>query len=226
MNPDSENKMDRTIIYYTSNRENPEFEAKIRNNILKLKGSLPIISVSQKPIDFGINICVGDVGLSYLNEFRQIYLGACEAKTPYLIFAESDFLYPPEYFSFIPAEKNQCYRYDNNYIVYDTPKHNYFYKKRETEGAQIVDRELYINKCEQFFAGMPKWFSEGKGGRMPIKRREPVAYIKKIFINGVNPCITFKTGKGVSWRAHIERGKEKKRLPYWGKIDDVKRQYL
>ena len=64
--------MDKTIIYYTSNQEGSLFEEKIRENILKHKGNLPIISVSQKPMGFGKNICVGDVGHSYLNEFRQI----------------------------------------------------------------------------------------------------------------------------------------------------------
>lgn len=216
---------DRTVIYYTSNRENPEFEKKIQENILKLKGTLPLISVSQKPINFGDNICVGDVGQSYLNEFRQIYLGAKRAKTKYIIFAESDFLYPPEYFSFIP-KNSKCYRYSLNYVVYNDPNLNYFYRKKETEGAQIVERKYYIKKCEEFFVGMPKWFRDGKGGKMPIKRREPLAYVEKEFFEGVNPCVTFKTGAGVSWRAHLMRGEEKTTLPYWGSIEKIKKDFL
>ena len=63
--------MGKTIIYYTANREKESFENKVRENILKVKGDLPVISVSQKPIDFGKNICVGDIGQNYLNAFRQ-----------------------------------------------------------------------------------------------------------------------------------------------------------
>ena len=44
----------RTIIYYTSNREDPSFEEKIRANILKEKGDILVISVSQKPINFDL----------------------------------------------------------------------------------------------------------------------------------------------------------------------------
>jgi hypothetical protein len=44
-----------TILYYTSNREDESFEKKIQENILK-QTDLPIISVSQKPINFGKNI--------------------------------------------------------------------------------------------------------------------------------------------------------------------------
>ena len=46
------------IIYYTSSREDPKFEKMVQDNILSVT-DLPIISVSQKPIDFGKNICVG-----------------------------------------------------------------------------------------------------------------------------------------------------------------------
>ena len=82
----------KTILYYTSNRENEEFEEKIRQNILENCGDLPIISISQKPIDFGKNICVGDVGHSYLNEWRQILIGAKKARTKHVILCEADFL--------------------------------------------------------------------------------------------------------------------------------------
>ena len=57
--------MNKTIIYYTSNREDERFESRVRANLLKVCGNLPIISVSQKPIyGFGFNIPVGDVGVS------------------------------------------------------------------------------------------------------------------------------------------------------------------
>jgi len=56
-----------TIIYYTANREDERFEQVIRENILRVSEGLPIISVSQKPIDFGQNICVGNVGVSNQN---------------------------------------------------------------------------------------------------------------------------------------------------------------
>lgn len=217
---------DKTIIYYTSNSEDPAFEQKIMDNLTSHAGNIPIISVSQKPIDLGKNICVGDVGLSYLNQFRQMYLGAREAKTPYLIAAESDFLYPPEYFSFVPTERNKCYRYNNVYVVYNTAEHKFFYKKRESEGAQIVDRELFIKKCEEFFIGMPQWFRDGKGGEMPIRRREPLYQVPKIFFGGEDPCLTFKTGNGVSWAAHLVRGSETPSVPYWGSLDEIKKQYL
>ena len=56
-----------TIVYYTSNRENPDFENRITFRLLKTakKLNMPLINVTQKPMPgFGKNICVGDVGVS------------------------------------------------------------------------------------------------------------------------------------------------------------------
>ncbi|KKT37762.1 MAG: hypothetical protein UW26_C0025G0001, partial [Candidatus Collierbacteria bacterium GW2011_GWF1_44_12] len=61
-----------TVLYYTSNREDEKFETRIRKNLLKNCGDLPIVSVSQKPIDLGRNICVGVHENSYTSEFMQI----------------------------------------------------------------------------------------------------------------------------------------------------------
>ncbi|MCK9371413.1 hypothetical protein M0R04_15975 [Candidatus Dojkabacteria bacterium] len=55
--------MSATIVYCSSNMEKEEFEGKIKENLVKVCGDLPIISVTQKPINLGTNICVGeDIG--------------------------------------------------------------------------------------------------------------------------------------------------------------------
>src|SRR3990167_3882864 len=147
---------DKTILYYTSNRENPEFEAKVRADIFKRKGDLPIVSVSQKPIDFGKNICVGDVGNSYINMFRQILIGAREATTPYLVMTEADTLYPENYFSFEPAGENS-YRYNNVWIVFKEKLYSYR-RKTHFPGAQIIKREYTIKLTEDYLDGGPQWY--------------------------------------------------------------------
>ena len=112
-------RKDLTVIYYTSNREKPEFENIIRQKILKTIGNTPLISVSHKPIKFGQNICVGDVGLSDYNIYRQMQLGCLEAKTKYVCTAEADCLYPPTgYFDFKPPENWTAGHYTNLYILW------------------------------------------------------------------------------------------------------------
>lgn len=210
-----------SIIYYTSNHENEEFEKKIQANILKNCGDLPIISVSQKPIDFGTNICVGEVGHSYLNEFRQILIGAKAAITEYITFCEADFLYPPEYFSFEPDGGN-IYRYDNVWIVFINHPERY-YRKEYSIGAQICKREFIIKELEQYLEDQPEWFD----GKFRINKQDyNGAYFN--YFSGKNPCISFKTGEGMTPRTHVmnSRGSRARTLPYWGESIRLHNYYL
>jgi len=217
----------KTILYYTSNRENEEFEEKIRQNILENCGDLPIISISQKPIDFGKNICVGDVGHSYLNEWRQILIGAKKARTKHVILCEADFLYPKEYFEFEPGDE-KIYRYNNVWIVFKNRILSYR-RKIFSEGAQICDRKYLIKMLEEHLKDQPEWV-DGKfypldknGHRKLGLRKMPFSYF-----TGKIPCISFKTGDGVNKLTAVMRGREyrKLRLPHWGHVNDLRAKYL
>lgn len=218
---------DVTIIYYTSNREDPKFERKVQESLLKNSGGLPIISVSQKPISLGTNICVGDVGHSYLNEWRQILMGVKEVKTSYVVFAEADFLYPKEYFLFKPKGAD-VYRYDNIWIIFAW-KYNYYFRKAYSEGAQICKREYVVKILEEHLLGQPEWFD----GRLVIRnkrgrrKKNPFNGLFESFDTGI-PCISFKTGNGMRWMTDIMHSRENiaRKLPYWGHIEDLKKEYL
>lgn len=199
----------KTILYYTSNQENPEFEKKIRGVILENCDGLPIISVSQEPIDFGKNICVGEVGHSYINEFRQILIGAKEAKTEYLIFAEADFLYPKEYFEFNPSGGN-VYRYDNVWLIFrNSPL---CYRKSYSNGASICKREFVIKNLEEYLEKQPMWVDW-----------DPFEYF-----GGETACVSFKTGNGMTKGATFMYGEDNQRhsLPNWGSIKELKKKFL
>ena len=131
-----------TIIYYTSNREDEKFEKNIRDRILASSGGLPIVSVSQKPIDFGHNVCIGDVGACNHNLFRQIQVACLTAKTPYVLSCEADCLYPDDYFKYVPNDVNKCYKFTPLYILNEWGKYEYsgFYRKDVAPFAQICGR--------------------------------------------------------------------------------------
>ena len=109
---------DITILYYTSNRIPKHFAESVRAQLLsaslvpdgssvsiredgKLNGGfcIPIVSVSQKPLDFGKNICVGEIGVTTLNLYRQVLIAAKAAETPYVALCEDDCLYLPSHFT-------------------------------------------------------------------------------------------------------------------------------
>jgi hypothetical protein len=214
----------KTILYYSSSREDAGFEEKIRNNIQEQCGDIPIISVTQKPVDFGKNICVGDVGLSYLNEWRQILLGAKEVKTEYIICAESDFLYPAEYFNFEPDGKD-VYRYDNVYIVYKYKLRSY-HRKGYSHGAQIVKRDFIIERYEKGLAGLPDWFDGRKVPWISHRQKRYICNYPFEYFHGDVPCVSFKTGDGINFNTGVMPDSLRRSLPYWGDVYKLREKYL
>jgi len=204
-----------TVIYYTSNRECEEFEKRVRDNILEVCGGLPIISVSQKPIDFGQNIVVGDVGSSGFNMFRQVMIACQEATTRFVVSAESDCLYPPDYFQFIPPRDDRCYRNSNLYVM---PQHRtFFWRKGEgATHAQVINREFYLNRLVQLFKGAPQWSVEEKNFPKERLRKDDVFGSSKIeYYETINPVVQIKTSQSMRHYTNSDRI-DRHELPYWG----------
>lgn len=215
----------KTILYYSSCHESPEFERKIRENIERNNPGLPIVSVSQKPIDFGISMTVGDVGLSYVNQWRQMLYGAKLAQSEWLVLAESDFLYPREYFEFEPDGKYDSYRYDNVWILFRNK--DTFRRKKHSEGAHVVRREWLIEFLEKNLEGLPKWHDGKEVPYVSSDQRKAFHCMKYELFHGEIPCVSFKTGNGVrdftnTMRGDINRAYE---LPHWGSANELKREY-
>jgi hypothetical protein len=213
-----------TVIYYTSNREDPRFEGKIRENLLKVIGDLPVISVSQKPISFGHNYCVGDHGTSGFNMFRQVQVALEMATTPFVISAEADCLYPPDYFTTIPGVEDVCYRDQNLYVM--GYKRDFFYAKQGATHAQIIHREFYLNRLNELFAGAPDWSTAEKN--FPLERHKRIDIFHPgeiVYYKTVNPVVQFKTGH--SMRRHTSSSNQEiYDLPYWGNGKDLRKEYL
>lgn len=211
--------VDTTIIYYTANRENPLFERKIQENILKVCGNLPIISVSQKPINLGKNICVGEHEACYSNSFHQLLIGLKEAKTDFCIACESDCLYPPDYFSFTPPTCNNVYRYTNIWVHFDG--RGKFWNKRYVEAAQMCGRKYWINSIEKVLNGHTGW--------EPIPGPLPLIFTTgdKYFWTGDNPVLYFKTRKGIGFKTgYVRTTSPVTSLPYWGEAGFIINNYL
>jgi len=216
-------RADLTVIYYTSNKERPDFEERVKENLLKVCGNLPIISVSQKPIDLGKNICIGDVGVSGFNMFRQVQIACEAATTPYVISAEADCLYPPDYFEFIPPRLDMPYRDSNLYVMPDARDY-FFYKKEGATHAQIVGREFYLKTLAELFEGAPKWSPEEKN--FPKERCHKADVFDKIaYWKSANPVFQIKTHKGMRYYTHSDRTPISL-LPYWGLGTKCRAYYL
>lgn len=201
----------KSILYYTGNAKSPEFEARVRETLVENSQGLPIVSVSHTPIPLGKNICVGNVGHSYLNVHRQMLIGAREVETEYLFFAEDDFLYPKEYFSFDPTA--DFYRYNNAWMVLWRGR---YYKMHPTIG--VIKRDVLIRELEIYLDGEPMWADNGYAVNKPEYNAYPYE-----FFDGL-PVISFKTTGNLS-RSGTCAGPAVSDLPIWGNVNRLRRKY-
>jgi len=224
---------DITVVYYTSNFANPPFTEAVRARLLESIGDTPLISVSQKPMDFGHNICVGDIGRSQVNIYKQVNIGIKAAKTKYVALCEDDCLYPPSHFTcFRPKDDEFAYNM-NRWGVYTWTKPPIFSNKNRISLSQcIANREFMIECSDERFAKFPDeskiplhHFAEfGKYEKwMDIKIR------KKVEFNSPDPTIIFShpdaigySGLGVRKRHGDLKANE---FPMWGTAEEVLKKY-
>jgi len=209
-----------TILFYTSNREKESFEKKIKDKLLAVCGDIPIVSVSQKPIDLGKNICVGEVGACDHNLFRQIQIGCQAITTPYVISCEADCLYTPDYFQFIPNNDNY-YRFIPLYILEAWGKDDYggFFLKTTAPFAQITKREYWLSELEREFKNRPQWLPNGDKYHLSLFLNKDW---KEITLK--NPIISLKTGDGMRKHTQVSLTDMVNELPYFGKAEDLRKE--
>lgn len=210
-------------IYASSNMEDPKFEERIRENILK-NCQLPIISVTQKPIDLGTNICVGDkIGVTGFNFFRQVLIGMQNSDADYVVSAEADTVYGPDYFRFVPPTLDVPYRNSNLYVMGD--HRNYWYYKPEgATHSQAVGRKFYMETLEKLFEGAPKWSATEKN--FPKERNGKDDIFDKIehFTTEI-PVFQIKTHRSMRYFTRSER-EPIHELPHWGEGKNVREYYM
>ncbi|HDZ13370.1 hypothetical protein LCGC14_0643800 [marine sediment metagenome] len=141
-----------TIIYYSDGSVEKSIGKLVKKYILK--SGKPIISVTQQPLDFGTNICVGDIGRSYKSIQSQVLVGALCAKTKYIALAEHDTLYPEGYFDWIPP-KDDVFYYNKNrvfIVAKKGPQYGMYilYEDAHPNADQLIcNRKLFIDATIQ-----------------------------------------------------------------------------
>ena len=103
-----------TVIYLTDNSLSPEIMLRCQELLLDASRGIPIVSVSQEPLEFGENVCVGKIGRSWLNLYKQLRAGLLRSRTQYVAIAEHDCVYSEEHFSFRPPVTSDSFYYNDN----------------------------------------------------------------------------------------------------------------
>ena len=109
--------MSNTILYLTDNTLDPEIASACRVVLKREARDIPIVSVSQKPIDLGKNICVGEIGRNWISLYKQILAGLEAIETEFVVIAEHDCMYSHEHLSWTPPKDDRFYYNHNHWLV-------------------------------------------------------------------------------------------------------------
>ncbi len=199
--------MKKTIVYYTDSR----LEAALFNKVIEIMraaaGDIPIISVSQKPMPLGTNICVGHQQRTYLNLYRQVKLGLEKVPDDHIVYlVEHDVFYHPSHFEFEPPQKDAIYFNLNRFYWQRNAK--FFLQsigKRALSQCVSYKPVLYEHIVEQVQLREQTIAATGKG---------PFANFKSD-----NPNVDIRHGGNFSKFGIFDKSAVSPRIleiPYWG----------
>lgn len=166
---------DKTILYLTDNSLEPFLAEKCRELLLVAADGLPIVSVSQEPLDFGRNVCVGNIGRSGLSIDTQLYAGLEVIGTKWVAMAEHDCIYSSEHFAWTPPDEEYFYYNDHNFLMqWKNPRYPdwdgmFSYKRlRRVQSQLICSTELLRKATKKKLAILsdPSWMARHAKGRI------------------------------------------------------------
>jgi hypothetical protein len=223
---------DLTLLYYTSGLAEDYFLKKIRKHLVEVSGkNLPIVSVSQIPLDFGDSIYVGNLGKSIYNIYWQIYLGVQKIKTRYVACCEDDSLYTQEHFSFRPEK---LFAFNTN--RWTVNQFRYSYRTRTGMCMCIAPTDLLVNTLRLRFEKYPPLDDKshlkeenligfGEPGKSEHKLGLPVIGLE--IFRTKEPTLTFNHRPSLGGVRRMMQGDIfKDEIAIWGKASDLWKEYF
>ena len=135
----------RAIVYYSDHHVDEDLMRACQKNLLKVTGrQIPIISVSQQPLSFGQNVCVGEKPRCNRSIYEQIMAGLEAAPEGAVIYlCEHDVAYAPAHFAHIPAIKERI-EYNQNRYYYAPGQRDYLKARGKWPLSQLVAYREYL----------------------------------------------------------------------------------
>jgi hypothetical protein len=132
-------------VWYTNNKPDENIFFACQKQLEKCQELLnfPIYSISQKPIDFGINT-VMELESSLLSMYKQIVEGVTQCQTDIVFLLEHDLLYHPSHFdtSSIEYQPNYFYYNRNQWHVHSVTGKTVTYLHNDTSMLSALREPL------------------------------------------------------------------------------------
>jgi hypothetical protein len=235
----------RTIVYLTDNTLDEGLAEFCRRKLAEVAGRMPIVSVSQKPIDFGRNVCVGDIGRCWLSLYRQLLAGCEAVDTEWIVVAEHDCLYTAEHLNYVPHHDGVFHYNDNRWLVQwggNHPELNGMYSwwPGSLALSQLISRRYLLLECMvervKILEGgtSAKVFGKAEPGVVPRVTRYATSgrsmWLRDFLTEHLDKYEhkTFRTELPNLDIRHAtnftgpKRGKRRRyELPYWGRFEEL-----
>lgn len=223
---------DITIIYVTANTVPESWQKFQLRHLLEAAGDIPIISISRKPMDLGINM-VENRPRSYYNIYMSLLDGALAATTPYVAMAEDDTLYTKTHFvEYRPPLDSVAYDRSRWSLFVWEKKPFYCLRQRLSNCSLIAPRELVIEALEERKAKYPQGIPDshcGEIGRHDLEKRLKLTRRNCCEWWSFGPIVQLNHPTGtdetqrVQWKKHGQiRAYD---IPYWGKASEIIKNY-
>lgn len=216
--------VDLTIIFLTLNKVPERWAEYHRQVLIKAIDNSSLITVSKKPMNFGINL-IQDVEPSISNIYKQILRAAKIATTPYIAIAEDDCLYHKTHFEFRPPLDTFAYNYYRwGLFTWGNPV--FYYKDRISNATLIAPRDITVKSLENRFKFYPSErigeLGNEKGTKLNryniVHFYSEVSMVYFSHVNAMDPTEQHKTKKRGAVQAFD--------IPYWGKASDLQKKFV
>ena len=142
-------KSPRVIVYYTDSKLDPALAGPVRSQIKKACGPIPIVSVSQEPLKFGKNICVGEKPRLYQSMYEQVLVGLEAAPVGSIVYlCEHDVFYHPSHFALLPKTKKHAFFNTNRYYCHQEAGSFLPARGKKALSQCVADRDMLITHCK------------------------------------------------------------------------------
>lgn len=224
-------KHDITAIFITNNEVPEKWAAYHRKVLLDSLRGAPIITLSRKPMDLGINV-IQDKPKSLSNIYRQLLIGAKMATTDYIAVVEDDTLYPHEHFKQRPPKDkigyNMCH-----WSLFTWGEPIYSWRNRRGNYSMLSYRKLVIEALEERFAKYPNGTPNnitGEIGRpmvennMGLKHRAVKEFETTVAVINFNHA---NASDDLQLRQRKNLGEIRAYdIPFWGRAEDLVKKFI
>lgn len=218
---------DITIIMMTPNLVPEDWAKYHKQKLLEAADGAPVITISSKPLDWGLNLIQEDYGL--VNLYKQLLRGAKTAKTELIAIADDDTLYPRDHYAFRPKEPGFYYNL-NRWHLFTWGDAYYFHKPKPGGGLMIATRKLVIDAIKARIAADPDLknpYSLKELGSSIRMRKYDKHEFKQFYTT--RPVVSFYHDKSID---ELNRRHKKYAwpvrafdLPVWGRAEDLRKKF-